>query len=663
MRSTYKYLILMAVLGLVFILGPLLAYGDDVVPMDFKLRKGIEVTDDEVKIKDGRSLTVGATGSISEETNTMTLDDGDGLPITLQEIRNATGGTDTTAIHDNQAGEINAVSQEGTALEDGDALIGEDAQNSYAKIKILLSELWTYISGKISATYPNLDTDSTDDFDGAWSNLTGTPTTLAGYGITDAQADLDVPSQAEAEAGTATTERVWTAQRISQAIAALAGGGTDDQTAAEVTAVDEFDNSNSTNVQDVLDDLDAAIAGGGSTLGDVAVTAPLTGATNDILPGTDGTKITIAMPAATNSADGYMTSAQVTALEAIDTVLERNAAFAGAVLSSAPGSPTNGQLAIADGDNWQPGSTDQGTDDWLCIYRSSDTTWVGVYNITDGTLIASNAVLTGDLGTGVQTALGIEAGTSGGFAMHDDLPTAATRDSLGLDTDDTPQFAGIEVGNASDTTVTRSAAGVIAVEGTDLVRASSDINNAGVIQANAVDASMINDWYAYDEIPVAWMQDGTSAPAALDDASTRSPFVYRDFDDEADEDLNFVWFVPADLSGSTIQYRVKYLITNATGPSATEGVAFGLSGVSAGNNDATNGTKGTVVVVTDDTLNAAQHDVMVTGWSGDVTVTSLAAGEVAEMALIRDVSDTVDDYAQDVGVLSVEIRYVQNVAR
>ena len=37
-----------------------------------------------------------------------------------------------------------------------------------------------------------------------------------------AQADLDVPSQAEAEAGTATTERVWTAERVKQAIRALA---------------------------------------------------------------------------------------------------------------------------------------------------------------------------------------------------------------------------------------------------------------------------------------------------------------------------------------------------------------------------------------------------------------------------------------------------------
>ena len=122
-----------------------------------------------------------------------------------------------------------------------------------------------------------------------------------------------------------------------------------------------------------------------------------------------------------------------------------------------------------------------------------------------------------------------------------------------------------------------------------------------------------------------------------------------------------MWFVPSDLSGTTIQFRVKYLITNATGPSA-QGVAFGLSGVSAGDNDPTNGTKGTVVVVTD-TSTAIQHDTLTTAWSGDVTITNLLAGEEAELALIRDVSDAADDYLQLVGVYAVEIRYVQNVTR
>lgn len=65
-----------------------------------------------------------------------------------------------------------------------------------------------------------------------WSDVDNTPTTLAGYGITDGVTTSDprltdarewtasTVSQAEAEAGTATTRRAWTAQRVWQAIAA-----------------------------------------------------------------------------------------------------------------------------------------------------------------------------------------------------------------------------------------------------------------------------------------------------------------------------------------------------------------------------------------------------------------------------------------------------------
>lgn len=53
-----------------------------------------------------------------------------------------------------------------------------------------------------------------------------------------------------------------------------------------------------------------------------------------------------------------------------------------------------------------------------------------------------------------------------------ELPYAAataTRDSLGLDTDDSPQFTGIELGNASDTTLARGSAGVVTIEGVSVV--------------------------------------------------------------------------------------------------------------------------------------------------------------------------------------------------
>lgn len=65
-----------------------------------------------------------------------------------------------------------------------------------------------------------------------WAEISGKPTTLSGYGITDGVTTSDARltdsrewsastvSQAEAEAGTATTRRAFTAQRVFQAIAA-----------------------------------------------------------------------------------------------------------------------------------------------------------------------------------------------------------------------------------------------------------------------------------------------------------------------------------------------------------------------------------------------------------------------------------------------------------
>jgi hypothetical protein len=47
-------------------------------------------------------------------------------------------------------------------------------------------------------------------------------------------------------------------------------------------------------------------------------------------------------------------------------------------------------------------------------------------------------------------------------------PDVPTRDSLGLDTDDSPQFAGIELGHASDTTLSRPGAGRMQIEGKEV---------------------------------------------------------------------------------------------------------------------------------------------------------------------------------------------------
>jgi hypothetical protein len=180
----------------------------------------------------------------------------------------------------------------------------------------------------------------------------------------------------------------------------------------------------------------------------------------------------------------------------------------------------------------------------------------------------------------------------------------------------------------------------------------------------AVIDKAVTGLYGYDVLPIAWAADGTAPPDLLNDRDTRKPYQYRTFAHDSTKDVNFVWFVPSDLSSTvaTIQYRVKYIVTAATGPS-DEGVAFSLAGVSLGDGDATNGAKGTAVVVTDTAITAAQWVMLVTGWSGNVTVTNLAADEVAELAFNRVHDDAADDYGQSVGVVAVEIRYVRNFAR
>lgn len=75
----------------------------------------------------------------------------------------------------------------------------------------------------------------------------------------------------------------------------------------------------------------------------------------------------------------------------------------------------------------------------------------------------NTAISDADVATGGGTATGTNTGDQ----------TLPTRASLGLDTTDSPQFAGVNLGHASDTTLSRVSAGVVAIEGSNLVTAAS----------------------------------------------------------------------------------------------------------------------------------------------------------------------------------------------
>ena len=180
-----------------------------------------------------------------------------------------------------------------------------------------------------------------------------------------------------------------------------------------------------------------------------------------------------------------------------------------------------------------------------------------------------------------------------------------------------------------------------------------DQNGDGVIET-----------YGYDTIPISTMKDGLTAPATLDDASTRSPYAYRDFDDVRNEDLDVTWLVPPDMTGTTVNYRVYYLLTAAVGPVSGNGVAFAAMGASMGNGDMSNAAAdGSAYSYDNYAADGSQYNIRITAWSGNLTISNVAPGEVAELKLAREPTNTIDDYGQDVGPFKMQIRYTKKATK
>ena len=113
----------------------------------------------------------------------------------------------------------------------------------------------------------------------------------------------------------------------------------------------------------------------------------------------------------------------------------------------------------------------------------------GVSTLTDG------GVLLGS-GTGAITAMAVL--TDGQMIVGDGTgdPVAESgatlRTSIGVGTGDSPQVTGIELGHATDSTITRVSSGVLAIEGSNIIMASntSSATAAGIVEL-ATDAEAI----------------------------------------------------------------------------------------------------------------------------------------------------------------------------
>lgn len=140
-------------------------------------------------------------------------------------------------------------------------------------------------------------------------------TKLAGVSA-GAEVNPDVVPQAEAEAGTATTERTWTAQRVAQAIAALATGAVTSvfgRTGAVTAQSGDYnaDEITETATNKILTSAERTKLAGIETAADVTDTANVTSAleldyndsegTSTTSSGTPQTKVAITLPAITGT--------------------------------------------------------------------------------------------------------------------------------------------------------------------------------------------------------------------------------------------------------------------------------------------------------------------------------------------------------------------------
>jgi hypothetical protein len=181
-----------------------------------------------------------------------------------------------------------------------------------------------------------------------------------------------------------------------------------------------------------------------------------------------------------------------------------------------------------------------------------------------------------------------------------------------------------------------------------------------------------NQWYQYSGsawgqnprqiafIPAGDFLDGSSPPDAIETiTSGNGKTKVRKFAGDSSQDVIIPWEVPANLVPS---YKVKFwmvgVITEATAPS-NDGVSFKLAGYSIGDDDPLDDTFGTEIESKKTGMSHAQNDRFKTDKSGDVTITDLAAGELAMLRLYRDHDDADDTYAQKVGISGIVIEHVE----
>ena len=208
--------------------------------------------------------------------------------------------------------------------------------------------------------------------------------------------------------------------------------------------------------------------------------------------------------------------------------------------------------------------------------------------------------------------------------------TASTSTALGVGT--------LELGHASDTTISRVSAGVVAIEGTNIAKVSD------LVGLNTI-------W-----VPAAAMYARTSNGAAAGTSETATNKVMSatfDFDTAADEHVQFGVAFPKGWNEGTVTV-IPYWSHAAT--TTNFGVAWFIQAVAVSNDDTMEVAFGTAVSSVD--TGGTTDDLYVGPTTSAMTIAGTPAeGDEVIFQIYRDVSDAGDTMAIDARLRGVKILF------
>lgn len=328
------------------------------------------------------------------------------------------------------------------------------------------------------------------------------------------------------------------------------------------------------------------------------------------------------------------------------------------------GTPVNNQMGVWTGDGTLEGTSDftyDGTN--LNLITGKNLQIAGETIIADaaGTKTLSNidaldATTESTIESAIDTLANLTSvqGLTVGFAdagadaiygwddsanTYENLTQGEVRAVAGLATTDSPEFAGVNIGHATDTTLTRVSAGLAAIEGNEVVLANRTATRTMVLTAAGGFPSTTA---------------GCASNAKSETTTNDVNYYSLDFDQSTEENAEWTVVMPDSYSGGTITAIFYWTAASGSGD-----VIWGIKGRAYAEGDALDQAFGTAVTVTD-TLTTA-NDVHISSASSAVTLGgSPAGGQLVALKIYRDADAGGDTLSADAKLLMVKVEYPIN---